>query len=117
MTGFNLPFKFPFKNAHNSSGIAPSIQSTQPVKLTASASPQPKKKSLAELEKEAEAKYYATYPHKQPQPVKAVKANRGVLSKIGLDSNTPRYTCRYGLGGKPSLSNDSSSLGAYCSDF
>ncbi len=82
MTGFNLPFKFPFKNAHNSSGIDPSIQSTQPVKLTASASPQPKKKSLAELEKEAEAKYYATYPHKQPQPVKAVKANRGVLSKI-----------------------------------
>ena len=82
MAGFNLPFKFPFKNAHNSSGIDPSIQSTQPVKLTASASPQPKKKSLAELEKEAEAKYYATYPHKQPQPVKAVKANRGVLSKI-----------------------------------
>jgi hypothetical protein len=77
MAGFNLPFKIPFKKAHNSSGIDPSLQSTQPVKLKQSA--QPNTKSLAELEKEAEAKYYATYPHKQPQPV---KRKRGILGKI-----------------------------------
>lgn len=79
MTGFNLPFKFPFRKAQNSSGIDPSIQSTQPVKLKQSAPLQPKTKSLAELQKEADAQYFATYPHKQPQPV---KAKRGVLSKI-----------------------------------
>ena len=82
MAGFNLPFKFPFRKAQNTTGIDPSVQSRQPVKLKNSAPSQPKKKSLAELEKEAEAKYYATYPHKQPQPVKAVRAKRGILSKI-----------------------------------
>ncbi len=81
MAGFNLPFKFPSRKAHNNPGIDPSLQSTQPVKLKQSAAPQPKIKSLAELEKEAEAKYYATYPHKQPQPV-PVKAKRGVVSKL-----------------------------------
>jgi hypothetical protein len=81
MAGFNLPFKFPFTKAQNTTGIDPSVQSRQPVKLQNSAPTQPKKKSLAELEKEAEAKYYATYPHKQPQPV-PVKAKRGVLSNL-----------------------------------
>ena len=81
MAGFNLPFKFPSRKAHNNPGIDPSLQSTQPVKLKQSVTPQPKIKSLAELEKEAEAKYYATYPHKRPQPV-PVKAKRGVLSKL-----------------------------------
>jgi hypothetical protein len=79
MAGFNLPFKFPFRNAQNSSGVDPSIKSTQPVVLKSSKPPQPKSKSLAELEKEAEAKYYATYPHKQPQ---TVKAKKGTLSKL-----------------------------------
>ena len=82
MPGFNLPFKFPFTKAQNTTGIDPSVQSRQPVKLQNSAPTQTKKKSLAELEKEAEAKYYATYPHKQPQPVKAAKAKQGILSKI-----------------------------------
>jgi hypothetical protein len=79
MAGFNLPFKFPFKKAQNISGVDPSIKSTQPAVLKSSAPPQPKSKSLAELEKEAEAKYYATYPHKQPV---STKAKRGILSKI-----------------------------------
>ena len=79
MVGFNLPFKFPFKKAQNISGVDPSIKSTQPVVLKSSVTPQPKTKSLAELEKEAEEKYYATYPHKQPVPK---KARQGVLSKI-----------------------------------
>ena len=79
MAGFNLPFKFPFKKAHNISGVDPSIKSTQPVVLKASVPPQPKTKSLAQLQKEAEAKYFATYPHKPPAPKKAL---RGVLSKI-----------------------------------
>ena len=79
MAGFNLPFKFPFKKAQNISGVDPSIKSTQPAVLKSSAPPQPKSKSLAELEKEAQAKYYATYPHKQPV---STKAKRGVLSKI-----------------------------------
>ena len=77
MAGFNLPFKSPFKKAQSNSGVDPSVQSTQPVKLKNSAPYQPKKKSLAELEKEAEANYYATYPHKQPQPVKAKPKSRG----------------------------------------
>lgn len=81
MAGFNLPFKFPFKKAQNNPGIDPSVQSTQPVKLHNSAPSQPKKKSLADLEKEAEAQYYATYPHKKPQPVK-VKAKSGILGKL-----------------------------------
>ncbi len=79
MVGFNLPFKFPFKKAQNISGVDPSIKSTQPVVLRSSVQPQPKTKSLAELQKEAEAKYYATYRHKQPV---STKPNRGVLSKI-----------------------------------
>lgn len=79
MVGFNLPFKFPFKKAQNISGVDPSIQSTQPVVLKSSVPPQPNTTSLAELQKEAEAKYHATYPHKQPV---STKANRGVLSKI-----------------------------------
>jgi hypothetical protein len=79
MVGFNLPFKFPFKKAQNISGVDPSIKSTQPVVLKSSVTPQPNTKSLAELEKEAEEKYYATYPHKQPVPK---KARQGVLSKI-----------------------------------
>ena len=79
MAGFNLPFKFPFKKAQNISGVDPSIKSTQPVVLKASVPLQPKTKSLAQLQKEAEAKYFATYPHKQPAPKKAL---RGVLSKI-----------------------------------
>ena len=57
MVGFNLPFKFPFKKAQNISGVDPSIKSTQPVVLKSSVTPQPKTKSLAELEKEAEEKY------------------------------------------------------------
>lgn len=79
MSGFNLPFKFPFKKAQNTSGIDPSIQSTQPVKLNQSAPIQPKAKSLAELQKESNARYFATYPHNQSQPV---KAKWGVLNKI-----------------------------------
>ncbi len=79
MAGFNLPFKFPSKKAQNNPDIDPSVQSTQPVKLHNSAS-QPKKKSLADLEKEAEANYYATYPHKKPQP--PVKAKSGILGKL-----------------------------------
>jgi hypothetical protein len=67
------------KKAQNISGVDPSIKSTQPVVLKSSVTPQPKTKSLAELEKEAEEKYYATYPHKQPVPK---KARQGVLSKI-----------------------------------
>ena len=79
MAGFNLPFKFPRIKAQNSSGIDPSIQSTQPIVLKPSVPPQKPSKSLAELEKEMEAKYFATYPHKQPQPA---KAKRGVLGKL-----------------------------------
>jgi hypothetical protein len=79
MAGFNLSFKFPFGKAQNISGADPSIKSTQPVVLKSSAPSQSKPKSLAELAKEAEAQYYATYPHKQPVPK---KAKRGVLSKI-----------------------------------
>jgi hypothetical protein len=79
MSRFNLPLKFPFTKAQNSSGVDPSIQSTQPVVLKPSVRPQKQSKSLAELAKEAEAQYYATYPHKQPSPA---KAKRGVLSKI-----------------------------------
>jgi len=79
MAGFNLPFKFPRIKAQNSSGIDPSIQSTQPIVLKPSVPPQKPSKSLAELEKEMEAKYFASYPHKQPQPA---KAKRGVLSKL-----------------------------------
>lgn len=77
MAGFN--FKFPLRKAQNTSGVDPSIQSTQPVVLKSSVPPQPKPKSLAELAKEAETNYYATYPHKQAQPA---KAKPGVLSKI-----------------------------------
>ena len=77
MAGFN--FKFPLRKAQNTSGVNPSIQSTQPVVLKSSVPPQPQPKSLAELAKEAETKYYATYPHKQAPPA---KAKRGVLSKI-----------------------------------
>lgn len=80
MAGFNLSFKFPFAKAQNVSEVDPSITSTQPVVLKTSAPLQPKQKSLAELEKEAEAKYYATYPHKQ-QPVPK-KAKRGNFRKI-----------------------------------
>ncbi len=80
MAGFNLPFKFPSKKAQNNPDIDPSVQSTQPVKLHNSAS-QPKKKSLADLEKEAEAQYYATHPHRKPQPVKA-KSKSGILGKL-----------------------------------
>lgn len=81
MAGFNLPFKFPSKKAQNNLDIDPSVQSTQPVKLHNSAS-QPKKKSLADLEKEVEAKYYATYPHKKPQPPVKAKAKSGILGKL-----------------------------------
>ena len=80
MAGFNLPFKLPFKKAQNNPGIDPSVQSTQPVKLHNSAPSQPKKKSLADLEKEAEAQYYATYPHKKPQP--PVKTKSKILGKL-----------------------------------
>ena len=75
MAGFNLPFKFPFRKAQNISGVAPSIKSTQPVILKPSAPSQPQSKSLAELEKEVEAQYYATYPHQQPVPQKAKRGN------------------------------------------
>lgn len=80
MAGFNLPFKFPSKKAQNNSGVDPSVQSTQPVKLNNSAPSAPKKKTLAELEKEAEANYYATYPDRKPQPPKAKKS--GILAKL-----------------------------------
>ncbi len=81
MVGFNsLPFKFLRRNTHTTSGIDPSIKSTQPVVLKSPAPPQ-KPKSLAELEKEAEAKYYATYPHKQPQ-AQPVKAKPRIFSKL-----------------------------------
>jgi hypothetical protein len=75
MAGFNLPFKFPFKKAQNISGVNPSIKSSQPVILKSSAPTKPKSKSLAELEKEAEAQYYSTSPHKQPVPKKAKRGN------------------------------------------
>ena len=80
MAGFNIPFKFPFAKTQNISEVEPSIKSTQPVVLKTSVSPKVKQKSLAELEKEAEAQYYATYPHKQ-QPVPK-KAKRGNFRKI-----------------------------------
>lgn len=76
MAGFKLPFKFPFSKAQNISGVDPSIKSTQPVRLKSPAPSQ--SKSLAELEKEAEAKFYATHPHKQPP----AKAKGGILSKL-----------------------------------
>jgi hypothetical protein len=72
MAGFKLlPFNFLFKKAQNSSGVDPSITSTQPVVLKSSVLPQKPSKSLAQLQKEADAKYYATYPHKQSAPVKS----------------------------------------------
>jgi hypothetical protein len=79
MAGFKLPFQFPFKKAQNPSGIDPSLKSSQPVILKSSAPAQPKKKSLAELEKEIEAQYHPTYPHKQPV---SKKAKRGILGKM-----------------------------------
>lgn len=82
MAGFNLPFKFPSKKAQNNPDIDPSVKSTQPVKLQNSAPSQPNKKSLADLEKEVEAKYYATYPHKKPQPPVKAKAKSRVLAKL-----------------------------------
>lgn len=83
MAGFNLPFKFPSKKAQNNPDIDPSVQSTQPVKLHNSAASQPKKKSLADLEKEAEANYYALYPHRKPKPaVKAKAKSAGILGKL-----------------------------------
>jgi hypothetical protein len=79
MAGFNLPFKFLRTKVQNNSGVDPSIKSTQPVVLKPSVSPPKQSKSLAELEKEVEAQYHPTYPHKQPPPA---KAKGGVLSKI-----------------------------------
>ncbi|HEY9652054.1 MAG TPA: hypothetical protein V6C95_15420, partial [Coleofasciculaceae cyanobacterium] len=76
MAGFKFPFKVPFAKAPNSPGVDPSIQSTQPVRLKSPAPSQ--SKSLAELEKETEAKFYATYPHKQPP----AKAKGGIFSKL-----------------------------------
>ncbi|MBD2014938.1 hypothetical protein H6F96_13285 [Microcoleus sp. FACHB-53] len=79
MAGFNLPFKFPFRKAQNISGVDPSLKSKQPVILKPSIPSPPASKSFAELEREVEAQYHATYPHKQPVPQ---KAKPGVLSKI-----------------------------------
>ncbi|HEY9727833.1 MAG TPA: hypothetical protein V6D50_15395 [Chroococcales cyanobacterium] len=47
--------------------------------LKPTVSPQNRSKSLAELQKEAEAQFYATYPHLTSGPA---KAKRGVFSKI-----------------------------------
>jgi hypothetical protein len=72
MAGFNLlPFKLPFRKAQNSSGIDPSIKSTQPVVLKSSVPAQKSSKALAQLAQEVEANYYTTYPHKQSTPAKA----------------------------------------------
>ncbi len=79
MAGFHLPFKFLHRKTHNSSGIDPSIKSTQPVVLKPSVPPDQHAKLLAKLEKEADIQYYATYPHKQ-RP--SAKAKQGVLGKI-----------------------------------
>jgi hypothetical protein len=80
MAGFNpLPFKFLRRKPENNFGVDPSIKSTQPVVLKPSVPAQKRSKSLAELEKEAEAKFYATYPHKASSPA---KAKRGVFSKM-----------------------------------
>jgi hypothetical protein len=80
MAGFNpLPFKFLRRKTQNNFGVDPSVKSTQPVVLKPTVSPQNRSKSLAELQKEAEAQFYATYPHLTSGPA---KAKRGVFSKI-----------------------------------
>jgi hypothetical protein len=80
MAGFNpLPFKFLRRKTQNNLGVDPSVKSTQPVVLKPTVSPQNRSKSLAELQKEAEAQFYATYPHLTSGPA---KAKRGVFSKI-----------------------------------
>lgn len=80
MAGFNpLPFKFLRRKTQNNFGIDPSVKSTQPGVLKPTVSPQNRSKSLAELQKEAEAQFYATYPHLTSGPA---KAKRGVFSKI-----------------------------------
>lgn len=80
MAGFNpLPFKFLRTKAQNNLGVDPSLKSTQPVLLKPIVPPHKPSKSLAELEKEADAKFYATYPHLTSRPA---KAKRGVFSKI-----------------------------------
>lgn len=79
MVSFKLPFNFQRRKNQNNSGIDPSIKSKQPVVLKPSVPPHKLSKSLAELEKEVEAQYHPTSPHKQPPPI---KAKRGVLSKI-----------------------------------
>jgi hypothetical protein len=89
MAGFNLPFKFPFKKAQNISGVDPSIKSTQPVILKPSAPSQPQSKSLTELEREVEAQYHATYPHKQPVPQKAKRGNFRKIIWTGILLGVP----------------------------
>lgn len=79
MAGFNLPFKFLPRKTQNTSGVDPSIKSTQPAVLKPSVSPDQQAKLLAKLEKEAHIQYYATYPHQQ-RP--SAKAKPGVLGKI-----------------------------------
>jgi hypothetical protein len=80
MAGLNpLPFKFLRRKAQNNLGVDPSVKSTQPVVLKPTVPPQKSSKSLAELQKEAEAQFYATYPHLTSGPA---KAKRGVFSKI-----------------------------------
>lgn len=80
MAGFNpLPFKFLRRKAQNNLGVDPSVKSTQPAVLKPTVASQKPSKSLAELQKEADAKFYATYPHLTYPPA---KAKRGVFSKI-----------------------------------
>jgi len=68
-----LPFKFFGSKTQNNSGIDPSLNSPQSAPLNQ------KIKSLEELEKEIEAKYFSTSPHKPSPPV---KAKGSFLSKI-----------------------------------
>ena len=80
MAGFNpLPLKFLRRKAQNNLSVDPSVKSTQPVVLKPTVASQKPSKSLAELQKEADAKFYATYPHLTSGQA---KAKRGVFSKI-----------------------------------
>jgi len=69
----NLPFKFPQKQNQSGSGINPSIQTQPGIVAPQSGTQQPQAKTLAELEKEIEAQFVPTRPHKQSLPVKAVE--------------------------------------------
>jgi hypothetical protein len=75
----NLPFKSRQKQNQSGSGIDPSIQSQPGIVSSPSGTQQPQPKTLAELEKEIEAQFVHTRPHKQSLPT---KAKGGLLGKL-----------------------------------